>query len=195
MYKYKSIFRMGKKMSGKKLKAVFLILLFLTFIIIFLDQDKKKNEHISHVFGKSDFSPPEKTPYNGFIVRKAGKYRQSLDYTCGPASVVYYLGISGIRVSEDSICEKMGTDKDNGSDMLSIKKVLESHGIFLKAVKGDASVLEKPGIIQLKFGHFVVFLRKSSYDSNFLVFDPEYGEVFLFEKDFLKNWSGYALVP
>ncbi|MCK9224258.1 MAG: cysteine peptidase family C39 domain-containing protein [Candidatus Muirbacterium halophilum] len=181
-------------MSGKRLIFVIIFILSLLYVYLFYTENFKKNQLINHNFERFSFSPPVKTPYNGFIIRKMNQFRQSEDYTCGPATARYFLSLSGIHVNEKKLGEIMDTDSYKGTNLKSIQLALEKYGLFLKGVKGDISIFKNPCIIQMKYNHFVVFLKKSFYDDNFFIFDPEFGEVFLFKEDFLKLWSGYALI-
>lgn len=182
-------------MQIKKISPiVFLILssiIYIFFILYINDHDMIDRDY---KYQNIKVPIPEKTDYNGYIISKNTYYLQKYDNTCAAASLRYFLGMKNTYIQEKTIADKMKIKKD-GASLLDIKKVAEDYGFNMKGYNLDINEIgDKNGIVHLKFGHFAVLVRKTSYEDNFLIFDPNYGLVFIDKRNFNKIWSGYILV-
>lgn len=56
--------------------------------------------------------------------------KQSTDYTCGPASLLSILRASGVKgLSEKRLMMELGTDKQDGTQIMVIVKVAKKYGL------------------------------------------------------------------
>ncbi len=174
----------------------FSILFSITLFLLCYVHESGKSVFESPVIykGRTEESP-DRTDYGGYILKRQRFFLQQQDNTCGPASLRYLLFSVGRKVTEKEIAEEMKA-REQGSSFLDIKRTASKYGLQLTGVKADLEFLHKrsPAIIQLSFGHFVVYLHQSSYGRHVYIFDPLYGYVFIKNRTFRKVWTGYALV-
>ncbi len=83
---------------------------------------------------------------------------QKTDYTCGPASIVNALRALGIKLSETTVAELSGADKDEGVNEKGIIKSLKSLGYSYDILPDvtDSEEAWKWLIYHLTIGHPVI---------------------------------------
>jgi len=129
-------------------------------------------------FNGRRYSPPDRTPYNGFILSSPSGLL-SKPGNDDKGAIEYYLKASG---RHDAL----------GSYSLESDSLLINRKYRLTAKEVDYYSLDNKEVVLIMFKDksLKIFLKLSNYNDNVYIFDPIYGYVFLFEGDFLKNWTG-----
>jgi ABC-type bacteriocin/lantibiotic exporter with double-glycine peptidase domain len=132
------------------------------------------------------------TPYGGIVSGELMDFNQTGEETCGQAVLAFFLSGVGCPETEASIIEETGI-----SSMLSLadmNQVFTSRGFKTQLLKVDPEYFkERPvtAILHWSSQHFVVFLQEENGEP--VIFDPNYGRVFVSWKNLLGLLSGYML--
>ncbi|MGM0607593.1 MAG: cysteine peptidase family C39 domain-containing protein [Candidatus Muiribacteriota bacterium] len=178
----------------KKNSLFFIIILLIFYSLLFIYENKNVHKLAPLHYNKRVIPVPDNTFYAGLILGTHKRFLQQHEASCGPASLRYLLSTSEIHVSEKELLNKINIS-GKGSSFLSLVEVASDYGVKLKGVRTDLESLSSvPAVIHINNSHFVVYLRHSEHDKNVYIFDPEYGYVLIFYKDFKKIWKGYALI-
>jgi predicted double-glycine peptidase len=134
--------------------------------------------------------------------------RQSLDYSCGAASlatiITYYFGretteeevMKGILMNADS--ETLARVKEKGFSLLDLKNFGESlgyKGAGYRVPAHQLETLDRPAIVLINhkgYAHFVVL--KGVKDIQVFIADPVRGNTVMDLNKFLEIWNGILLV-
>jgi ABC-type bacteriocin/lantibiotic exporter with double-glycine peptidase domain len=146
-----------------------------------------------HYFsGQSYIAVEYATVYGGLVSGEWNSFIQTSPETCGQAALAFFLNSMGLKETETSIIDEIGTDS-----MLSLAdmdRVFTSRGFKTQLLKVNPAYFRKhPTVAILHFSsrHFVVFLQENNGEPE--IFDPAYGQVFVSWKKLLAKFSGYML--
>jgi ATP-binding cassette, subfamily C, bacteriocin exporter len=124
--------------------------------------------------------------------------RQHDQFDCGAAVLATVARHHGLAIGIGRIRELVGTDRI-GTNLLGLSKGAEAIGFSAKGVKGDWDGLTQVplpavchSINDQKLGHFLVVHRIRK--DRVLVADPGKGLITLTKDEFLKQWTGFALL-
>ena len=180
---------------NKKIFSILLVSASVIIYIILFYNENKKTADLPEFLSEINIVPaPQKVDYKGYLLGVPRNFMQKYDNTCAASALRFYLNMKKIRVSEEELAEKLEITSE-GTSFASIVKVAKEYGINFTGLRTDIDTIRnRTAIIQLKFGHFAVYLQSGKYHRDAYIFDPAYGYVFIFERDLKKVWKGYALV-
>lgn len=122
------------------------------------------------------------------------KYKQSKDYTCGPAALKYFLHLHGIEAKESILEDHLGTTPEDGTSHETIVQYLRL--LSFPHISGEIPLYAAKLPILVNYwegtdGHYAVITEMClRMDGGFVgMMDPADGKkhTHTFE-DFTKNW-------
>jgi ATP-binding cassette, subfamily B, bacterial HlyB/CyaB len=150
-------------------------------------------------------SPPKKTQYFPSPSRRVGHWWQRVTRRypffaqlsasdCGAACLVMVSRYWGKNFSVNRIRETANVDR-NGASLRGLSAAAESLGYMTRPVKSSLTQLAKqtlPTIVHWEGQHYIVVYEINR--NSIIVCDPAIGQRRLTPQEFLKDWSGYALL-
>ncbi len=119
---------------------------------------------------------------------------QSTSYNCGPAALATVMNYMGIQCNEQDLAQLAGTD-ETGTTMYGLMQAARKRGLNARGVRKKAENLRVSDIVFLNMGgktHYSVIHHLGS--KTVILADPSLGEIELKKEEFLKIYSGNALV-
>lgn len=130
---------------------------------------------------------------------KVPYYKQDTKYSCGAAALQMVFAFFGKHQSEEALTERLGTNKENGTEHSQIIKVITEEGLFAYA-NNDSSLEEIQEFLDLKTpvivnfiepgedsGHYAVVVK--IVEDDIILNDPWHGAEFRMKKEeFLNRW-------
>jgi hypothetical protein len=120
------------------------------------------------------------------------------DSLCGPRCLYAMLRLSGKTVSLEQVSRAFGPC-DGGCSLLELHDCASRFGMRTTVVRGGADSigsLPLPAIVHVgegrTMGHFLVLAEVDG--SEYTVIDGTSGELAVQQGEFLRHWSGYALI-
>jgi hypothetical protein len=142
--------------------------------------------------GEGNIAKEYTTFYGGIKTGEYSEYIQTKKETCGHSVLAFFLSSIGIQETEKSITEYIG--KDTMLSLADIEKVIISRGYFTQILKVTPQYFKKhpeTSILHFSSNHFVLFLWEEQGEA--VIFDPEYGKVYVAWQKLSKLFSGYML--
>lgn len=115
--------------------------------------------------------------------------------SCGPTALKVVLERFGISTSLPGLQLMASIDRNQGTSMLTLKKIAESYGLMAEGwhlTFEDLSRTPMPAIVLFRSHHFVV-VTEIDEERNVYVLDPSIGRLRFSRSAFVKNWKGQTL--
>jgi uncharacterized protein len=119
---------------------------------------------------------------------------QSTSYNCGPAALATVMNYVGIGCTEHDLALLAGTD-ETGTTMYGLMQAARKRGLNARGVRKNADNLRISDIVFLNMDgktHYSVIHHLG--EKSVILADPSLGEIELKTDEFLKIYSGNALV-
>jgi hypothetical protein len=115
---------------------------------------------------------------------------------CGIAAAAILLRLRHDAVSYRTLAEPLGPRRDAPLTFAQLRGLLNTHGLATKGIRlsdSDLVRLQSPVIAWLPAGHYVVVEPGAA--GKIVVTDPAAGRWAVPEAQWIRYWTGYALVP